>query len=106
MKRWRVRGSIVVPTSGGGRSLTSLFALALYFSPLRDYDSLRKEDVFENNRLVRCQLGGSDLRFVNPQLTSPVETRPASFLLVSASFYAANELTVNPVSSLAALTLS
>lgn len=21
-----------------------------------DYDSLRKEDVFENNRLVRCQL--------------------------------------------------
>lgn len=66
MKRWRVRGSIVVFNLWGGRSLTSLFALALYFSPLRDYDSLRKEDVFENNRLVRCQLGGSDLRFVNP----------------------------------------
>lgn len=67
IKRWRVGGTVVVPTSGGGRSLTSLFALALHFSPLRDYDSLRKEDVFENNRLVRCQLGGSDLRFVNPQ---------------------------------------
>lgn len=34
----------------------SNFPLSLYFCFPRDYDSLRKEDVFENNRLVRCQV--------------------------------------------------
>lgn len=33
--------------------VTSLCSLYSCFP--RDYDSLRKEDVFENNRLVRCQ---------------------------------------------------
>lgn len=56
MKRWRVQCSLWFLNLWGRWSLTSLFVLALYFSPRRDYDLLRKEDVFENNRLVRCHL--------------------------------------------------
>lgn len=36
--------------------MSSLSLLLVYFWFPRDYDSLRKEDVFENNRLVRCQV--------------------------------------------------
>ena len=50
----------------GRWSLTYLFVSALYLSPFREYDSLRKEDVFENNRLVRRQLGSTEgLSFIS-----------------------------------------